>query len=179
MKTENNWCWCPGIVLLGLATGGCASSDSKTAAPEMERLVVCEVSGDPHLQKDDVIYLRRRGSSGRVDMEIVRYEGMPNEMHPWKSAGGANNAIPVDPSITGKDHNNAAFRKFSPEGVGTARINPHAMNEPAEDHPFSMRRNTRANFPNPCNTPPGEEDLIIFVPPHVLGGRHGGHAIAD
>lgn len=184
MKTKNCPCWCATVLALGLVTGGCGVQQPRSegegdgAVSETERLVVCEISGDPHLLKDDVILLTRLGSSANIRMEVIRYEGTPNEMHPWKSGGGNDNTIIVNPSITGKDHSNPAFKKFTPEAVGLARINPHTGGTP-EDHAFSMRRNTRVNFPNDCNTPPGEEDMMIFVPPHETGGRHGGHAVAD
>lgn len=149
-------------------------------APEFERLVVCEVSGDPHLLKDDVIYLIRLGSSGTMMMEVVRNEGMPNEMHPWKSAGGGSDSIVINPSITGKPHMNPAFKKFSPEAVGTARVNPHTGGTP-QDHSFAMRRNTRVNVSADCDAAPGDEDLFIFNTTTHGGpaGRHDGHAVAD
>jgi hypothetical protein len=146
---------------------------------ESERLVVCEVAGDPHLLVGDVIYLFRVGSSANLMMTVVRNEGTAQEMHPWKSPGGGNDIIIVNPAITAKMHSNAAYKKFTPEGVGGARVDPHTGGVP-EDHAFSVRRNTRANYPNACDSQLGDEDMLITVPPqHVSGGRHGGHAVAN
>jgi hypothetical protein len=144
---------------------------------EGERLVVCETSGDPHLKKDDVIYLSRVGSSGSMRMRVVRGEGTSNQTYPWKSSAGNVDFI-VDASITGKKHGNPAFKKFTPEGVGIARVEDHS-GSPPEDHPFTMRRNTRVSVTPGCTGLPGDEDLLIYVPEHATGGRHGGHAVAN
>jgi hypothetical protein len=140
-----------------------------TAGMQTERLVVCELAGNPHLEIGDVVYLSRLGASPNLRMTVVRNEGEDDETHPWTNPGGGN-VIIVTPAITAKP-------RFVPEGVGNANISPHD-GDPSE-HAFGMRRNTRVTFGNPCNTPPGEEDMIFFVPPHESGGRHGGHAVAN
>lgn len=138
---------------------------------ETETLTVCEVIDNPHLKKGDTITLTRLGSSANLWMTIVRDEGLATESNPWRNTSGGN-VIIVNPTFRNK------AGRFSPEGVGNARVDPHDGGG-AEDHDFSMRRNTRVIFPNDCGTLPGDEDMIIFVPPHATGTRHGGHAVAS
>lgn len=144
---------------------------------DSERLVVCEVSDDPHLEAGDVIYLIQIGNSSNLLMTVVRNEGTADEMNPWTGPGGSSTVI-VNPSIQKRPHSNPAYKKFSPEAAGRANMDPLDHSPQELEHPFSFRRDTRANWPNDCNTAPGAEDVLIFVPPHPDGSRHGGHARA-
>ncbi len=154
---------------------------SEVAPPENQKLVVCETIGDAHLEVGDVIYLTRIGNSPNLKMRVVRNEGMPNETAPWVGPGGGGNDIVVDPRFAGKKHPNAAYKKFTPEGGGQARVNQHSGG--AQDHSFTMRRIPRPPAticppPDPNDTDP--DPLFITVPDqHATGSHHGGHAIAD
>jgi len=142
---------------------------------EVETLRVCDVIGDPHLKVGDMVKLDRLGSSGNVRMEILRNAGTPTESHPWTGPNGGNTFV-VNPSITGKTHaTNPAFKKFTPEGVGRAHVDPHTGGTPT-DHDFSLRRNTRTPDAK-CSNP---DPLMLSVPEqHPAGNRHGGHAVLD
>lgn len=143
---------------------------------ETEELTVCDTVGDPHLIEDrDVIILRRLGASGNVMMEVVRDKGTPQASNPWTNPGGGNSIV-LNPSITGKPHpTNPSFKKFTPEAVGKAHVNPHTGGTPT-DHDFSLRRNARVPDAK-CSNP---DPLILMVPDqHPVGGRHGGHAVLD
>jgi hypothetical protein len=144
------------------------------APPESETLTVCETIGDPHLEIGDKIHLSRLGSSGNVRMEVVRNEGAPNQTNPWTNPGGGNTII-LNPSITGKPVANSSNKKFTPEAVGRARVNPHTGGTPT-DHDFFMRRNTRPPTAQ-CTNP---DPLLLTVPEqHPTGDRHGGHAVLN
>jgi hypothetical protein len=145
-----------------------------TAPPETETLTVCQTIGDPHLEIGDKIHLSRVGSSGNVRMEVVRNEGAPNQSNPWTNPGGGNSII-LNPSITGKPVQNSSSKKFTPEAVGRARVNPHTGGTPT-DHDFFMRRNARPPS-GMCTNP---DPLLLTVPEqHPTGDRHGGHAVLN
>lgn len=146
------------------------------AQAEDETLTVCDVIGNPHLRVGDVVKLNRLGASGNVRMEVLRDAGTPMESHPWTDTGGANTFM-LNPSITGKapNFNNPAFKKFTPEGVGRARVNVHPDGAPT-NHDFAIRRNERVPD-DKCKNP---DPLLIQVPEqHPAGNRHGGTAVLD
>lgn len=143
---------------------------------EDETLTVCDVIGNPHLRVGDVVKLNRQGASGNVKMEVLRNPGTPMESHPWSDTGG-NNIVMLNSSITGKvpHFNNAAFKKFTPEGIGRARVNTHPDGV-ATNHDFFIRRNERVPDLK-CKNP---DPLLIQVPEqHAAGNRHGGTAVLD
>lgn len=143
------------------------------APPENETLTVCDTIGDPHLEEGDVVTLTRIGSV--VRMEIVRNPGAASETHPWVNTAGGNVFV-LNPSISGRPHrNNPAFKKFTPEAVGRARVNTHPGGA-ATDHDFFLRRQTRTPDED-CDNP---DPLMLSVPEqHTSGGRHGGHAVLN
>jgi len=145
---------------------------------EDETLKVCDVIGNPHLRIGDVVKLHRHGASGNVSMEVLRDAGTPMESHPWTPENGGGTTFMLNPSITGKKHfMNSAFKKFTPEGTGRARVSmtvhPDGV---ATNHDFAIRRNERVPDAK-CSNP---DPLLIQVPEqHAAGSRHGGTAVLD